>query len=92
MNETICEITNGNGNQPRVNINNKSRKMFLCIGTSLMDWAVNDVPFVEPLCSLEDFDNNGFDEEDYNKSCDLQVGESWQTDFPNEGVFIMRVQ
>lgn len=90
--DTTCEISNGSSMQPRLDIKaDESKAVFLCIGTSIIDWADNN-PFVEPLVTLEDFEENGFDKEDFERSQKLAVGEKWQTDFPNEGVFIMRVQ
>lgn len=90
--ETTCEISNGSSKQPRLDIRaDESKAVFLCIGTSIIDWADNN-PFVEPLVTLEDFEENGFSEEDFDRSQKLAVGEKWQTEFPEEGVFIMRVQ
>lgn len=90
--DTTCEISNGSSKQPRMDIKTDENKaVFLCIGTSIIDWADNN-PFVEPLVTLDDFEENGFDKEDFERSQKLAVGEKWQTDFPNDGVFIMRVQ
>lgn len=90
--DTTCEISNGSSKQPRLDIKTDENKaVFLCIGTSIIDWSDNN-PFVEPLVTLEDFEENGFDKEDFERSQKLAVGEKWQTDFPNDGVFIMRVQ
>ena len=90
--DTTCEISNGSSKQPRMDIKtDESKAVFLCIGTSIIDWANNN-PFVEPLVTLDDFEENGFSKEDFERSQKLAVGEKWQTDFPEEGVFIMRVQ
>lgn len=90
--DTTCEILNG-GRLPRLSINtNENTKVFLCIWTSLVDWACDNKPLIEPLVTLEDFEENGFDKEDFERSQKLAVGEKWQTDFPEEGVFVMRVQ
>lgn len=90
--DTTCEISNGSSKQPRMDIKaDESKAVFLCIGTSIIDWADNN-PFVEPLVTLDDFEENGFSKEDFERSQKLAVGEKWQTDFPEEGVFIMRVQ
>lgn len=90
--ETTCEILNG-VSHPRLNIKtDENKKVFLCIGTSIIDWSDNN-PFIEPLITREDFEENGFFPEDIDYFFDkLEVGQTWQTEFPEEGVFIMRVQ
>lgn len=90
--DTTCEILNG-GRLPKLSINtNGNTKVFLCIWTSLVDWACDNKPLIEPLVTIDDFEENGFDKEDFERSQKLAVGEKWQTDFPEDGVFIMRVQ
>lgn len=70
----------------------ENEKIFLIIGTDeIGDWAVNDNPFVIPVKTEAQFDEQGFDENDYKMCQELNVGEITDN-FDYKGIYVMRVK
>lgn len=69
------------------NINSK----YIAIGTiDIRLWSSEDAePFIIPLDTEEDFENNGFDYENYK---DMAVGESKDSCSVYEGIIVIRIR
>lgn len=70
----------------------ENEKIFLIIGTSEVgEWALNDKPFVIPVKTEEQFDEQGFDGYEFKMCQKLNVGEITRN-FDYKGIYVMRVK
>ena len=70
-----------------------NEKAFIAVGTKDIElWSIDgSKPFVLPLTTQKDFDRFGFDSEEFEMCCRLEVGQI-TNDFPFEGIYVMRIQ